>query len=308
MFNGESGPASAAASRNVVRSSSISGEICGSQQAGDGTGTSTAKKRRSSLGAKMVAIVGLTQWSKGTLQLPQAEGATKKLRSNIRRSTETGVAVEMRSRVPRQGSRESTDGSTNSNSSDGTFIFPTTRLGAESQFSDFLDGLGPAQIVGRQTLATPPMGDVHIAIMDRSGQLEVEVIEARGLTPKPGSKSLPATYIKVYLLENGACLAKKKTKVAKKTCDPLYQQALLFDEGPQGKVLQVIVWGDYGRMDHKCFMGMAQIMLDELDLSAAVTGWYKLFPTSSVADSTLGSLTRRLSQSSLESATSPSCS
>lgn len=308
MFNGESGPASAAASRNVVRSSSISGEICGSQQARDGTGTSTAKKRRSSLGAKMVAIVGLTQWSKGTLQLPQAEGATKKLRSNIRRSTETGVAVEMRSRVPRQGSRESTDGSTNSNSSDGTFIFPTTRLGAESQFSDFLDGLGPAQIVGRQTLATPPMGDVHIAIMDRSGQLEVEVIEARGLTPKPGSKSLPATYIKVYLLENGACLAKKKTKVAKKTCDPLYQQALLFDEGPQGKVLQVIVWGDYGRMDHKCFMGMAQIMLDELDLSAAVTGWYKLFPTSSVADSTLGSLTRRLSQSSLESATSPSCS
>lgn len=308
MFNGEPGPASAAGSRNVVRSSSISGEICGSQQAGSGTGTTTAKKRRSSLGAKMVAIVGLTQWSKSTLQLPQPEGATKKLRSNIRRSTETGIAVEMRSRVTRQGSRESTDGSTNSNSSEGTFIFPTTRLGAESQFSDFLDGLGPAQIVGRQTLATPPMGDVHIAIMDRSGQLEVEVIEARGLTPKPGSKSFPATYIKVYLLENGACLAKKKTKVAKKTCDPLYQQALLFDEGPQGKVLQVIVWGDYGRMDHKCFMGMAQIMLDELDLSAAVTGWYKLFPTSSVADSTLGSLTRRLSQSSLESATSPSCS
>lgn len=72
MFNGEPVPASAAASRNVVRSSSISGEICGPQQAGDGTGTTTAKKRRSSLGAKMVAIVGLTQWSRGTLQLPQA--------------------------------------------------------------------------------------------------------------------------------------------------------------------------------------------------------------------------------------------
>lgn len=71
MFNGEPGPASAGASRNVVRSSSISGEICGSQQAGGGAGTTTAKKRRSSLGAKMVAIVGLTQWSKSTLQLPQ---------------------------------------------------------------------------------------------------------------------------------------------------------------------------------------------------------------------------------------------
>lgn len=31
-------------------------------------------------------------------------------------------------------------------------------LGASSQFSDFLDGLGPAQLVGRQTLATPAIG------------------------------------------------------------------------------------------------------------------------------------------------------
>lgn len=51
---------------------------------------------------------------------PIAEGGPKKLRSTIRRSTETGIAVEMRTRVTRQGSRESTDGSTNSNSSDGT--------------------------------------------------------------------------------------------------------------------------------------------------------------------------------------------
>lgn len=71
---------------------------------------------------------------------------------------------------------------------------------------------------------------------------------------------------------------------------------------------QVIVWGDYGRMDHKCFMGMAQILLEDLDLSATVSGWYKLFPTSSLADPSIGPLTRRLSQSSLESATSPSCS
>ncbi|XP_078539891.1 regulating synaptic membrane exocytosis protein 3 [Lissotriton helveticus] len=308
MLNGET----SATARNVIRSSSISGEMYNIEKSNatppDAATLSTNKKRRSSLGAKMVAIVGLSQWSRSTLQLNQPDGGTKKLRSNIRRSTETGIAVEMRNRVTRQGSRESTDGSsTNSNSSDGTFIFPTTRLGAESQFSDFLDGLGPAQIVGRQTLATPPMGDVHIGMIDRNGQLEVEVIEARGLTSKPGSKSIPAPYIKVYLLENGACLAKKKTKTAKKTWDPLYQQPLLFEEGPQGKVLQVIVWGDYGRMDHKYFMGMAQIHLEELDLTSMVTGWYKLFPTSSMADSSIAPLTRRLSQSSLESSTSPSC-
>ncbi|XP_070586976.1 regulating synaptic membrane exocytosis protein 3-like isoform X1 [Erythrolamprus reginae] len=308
MLNGQT---SNSAARNVVRSSSISGEMYNIEKSNggnsDSASLSSTKKRRSSLGAKMVAIVGLTQWSKSTMQLNHPDGGLKKLRSNIRRSTETGIAVEMRNRVTRQGSRESTDGSTNSNSSDGTFIFPTTKLGAESQFSDFLDGLGPAQIVGRQTLATPPMGDVHIAMIDRNGQLEVEVIEARDLTPKLAAKSFPSTYVKVYLLENGACLAKKKTKSVKKNFDPLYQQALLFDEGPQGKMLQVIVWGDYGRMDHKCFMGMAQIVLDELDLSSVVTGWYKLFPTSSLADSTIGSLTRRLSQSSLESSISPSC-
>nr|XP_056712583.1 regulating synaptic membrane exocytosis protein 1 isoform X36 [Euleptes europaea] len=249
-------------------------------------------------------------------QLPQVpvrsssteqETGNKKLKSTIQRSTETGMAAEMRSRMVRQPSRESTDGSINSYSSEGNLIFPGVRLGADSQFSDFLDGLGPAQLVGRQTLATPAMGDIQIGMVDKKGQLEVEVIRARGLTQKPGSKSTPAPYVKVYMLENGACVAKKKTRIARKTLDPLYQQTLVFDESPQGKVLQVIVWGDYGRMDHKCFMGVAQILLEELDLSSVVIGWYKLFPPSSLVDPTLTPLTRRASQSSLESSTGPPC-
>ncbi|XP_074394528.1 regulating synaptic membrane exocytosis protein 1 isoform X35 [Zonotrichia albicollis] len=249
-------------------------------------------------------------------QLPQVpvrsgsieqEAGSKKLKSTIQRSTETGMAAEMRSRMVRQPSRESTDGSINSYSSEGNLIFPGVRLGADSQFSDFLDGLGPAQLVGRQTLATPAMGDIQIGMVDKKGQLEVEVIRARGLIQKPGSKSTPAPYVKVYLLENGACIAKKKTRIARKTLDPLYQQTLVFEESPQGKVLQVIVWGDYGRMDHKCFMGVAQILLEELDLSSVVIGWYKLFPPSSLVDPTLTPLTRRASQSSLESSTGPPC-
>lgn len=156
-----------------------------------------------------------------------------------------------------------------------------------------------------------PIGDIQIGMMEKKGQLEVEVIRARGLVQKPGSKSLPgenqkgyfliliqqiriqrkttttkkkngatnlpesvspsekysaeksdldcsgrplrlslmaffivlflppAPYVKVYLLNNGAYVAKKKTKIARKTLDPLYQQALLFEESPQGKVLQV---------------------------------------------------------------------
>ncbi|XP_029141132.1 regulating synaptic membrane exocytosis protein 2 isoform X27 [Protobothrops mucrosquamatus] len=240
---------------------------------------------------------------KGTLE---RKAGGKKLKSTVQRSTETGLAVEMRNWMTRQASRESTDGSMNSYSSEGNLIFPGVRLATDSQFSDFLDGLGPAQLVGRQTLATPAMGDIQVGMMDKKGQLEVEIIRARGLVVKPGSKTLPAPYVKVYLLENGVCIAKKKTKVARKTLEPLYQQLLSFEENSQGKVLQIIVWGDYGRMDHKSFMGVAQILLEELDLSNMVIGWFKLFPPSSLVDPTLAPLTRRASQSSLESSTGPS--
>ncbi|XP_037830802.1 regulating synaptic membrane exocytosis protein 1 isoform X7 [Kryptolebias marmoratus] len=298
--------------RNMMKSSSVSGEIY-TQEHTDGSQSDTAlgtvgggsKKRRSSLSARVVAIVG-NRRSRSTSQISGPEGKSKKEKgAPIQRSTETGMAVELPRNMSRQPSRESNNSSMNSCNSEGNLIFSGVNLGASSQFSDFLDGLGPAQLVGRQTLATPAIGDIQIGMMEKKGQLEVEVIRARGLVQKPGSKSLPAPYVKVYLLNNGAYVAKKKTKIARKTLDPLYQQALLFEESPQGKVLQVIVWGDYGRMDHKSFMGVAQILLDELDLSSTVIGWYKLFPPSSLVDPTLASLTRRASQSSLDSSPGP---
>lgn len=299
--------------RSMMKSSSVSSEIY-SQERTDGSQSDTAlgtvgggsKKRRSSLSARVVAIVG-NRRSRSTSQISGPEGKPKKEKgAPIQRSTETGLAVEMvRSMPSRQPSRESNNGSIHSCNSEGNLIFSGVNLGASSQLSGFLDGLGPAQLVGRQTLATPAIGDIQIGMMEKKGQLEVEVIRARGLVQKPGSKSLPAPYVKVYLLNNGAYVAKKKTKIARKTLDPLYQQALLFEESPQGKVLQVIVWGDYGRMDHKSFMGVAQVLLDELDLSSTVIGWYKLFPPSSLVDPTLASLTRRASQSSLDSSSGP---
>uniref|UniRef100_A0A8C4GLP2 Regulating synaptic membrane exocytosis 1a n=1 Tax=Dicentrarchus labrax TaxID=13489 RepID=A0A8C4GLP2_DICLA len=304
-----------ATGRHMMKSTSVSGEIYGMEHT-DGSQSDTAlgslgsgiKKRRSSLSQRVVAILP-SRRSRSTSQLSQTgKKGGKAGSSSIQRSVETGMAVEYPrggTAMNRQASRESTDGSMNSYSSEGNLIFSGMRLGADSQFSDFLDGLGPGQLVGRQTLATPAMGDVQIGLMDKKGQLEVEVIRARGLTSKPGSKSLPAPYVKVYLLDNGSCKAKKKTKIARKTLEPLYQQHLLFDESPQGKVLQVIVWGDYGRLDHKCFMGVAQILLEDLDLSSTVIGWYKLFPPSSLVDPTLAPLTRLASQTSLDSSGPP---
>ncbi len=73
------GGMSVVATRNVFRSSSISGAMYNLEKSPSSTGPDTTglagnKKRRSSLGAKMGAIVGLSQWSKSTLQLNQQGG------------------------------------------------------------------------------------------------------------------------------------------------------------------------------------------------------------------------------------------
>lgn len=59
------------------------------------------------------------------------------------------------------------------------------------------------------------------------------------LKARSGSKVLPAPYVKVYLVSGKKCIAKSKTTAARKTLDPLYQQALAFREPFQGCILQV---------------------------------------------------------------------
>ncbi|XP_075236829.1 rab3 interacting molecule isoform X6 [Lycorma delicatula] len=175
--------------------------------------------------------------------------------------------------------------------------------GESGQLSDFIEGLGPGQLVGRQVLGSPSLGDIQLSMCYKKGYLEVEVVRARGLQARQGSKVLPAPYVKVYLVSGKKCLAKAKTSTARRTLDPLYQQQLQFREPFQGCILQVTVWGDYGRIEgKKVFMGVAQIMLDDLNLSNIVIGWYKLFGTTSLVSGppSLG-LSRRSSLASLES-------
>ncbi|CAF3788288.1 unnamed protein product [Rotaria sordida] len=48
--------------------------------------------------------------------------------------------------------------------------------------------------------------------------------------------------------------------------------------------VNISVWGDYGKLDRKVFMGVCQIHLEELHLnsSAQVLDWYKLFSANSL--------------------------
>ena len=207
----------------------------------------------------------------------------KRTTITVHRSEEViPVNVNVDRRLVRQGTSVSSDGEAD--------IFPDTcseswltSTSREGQLSEFIEGLGPGQLVGRQVLGSPVLGDIQLSMCDKRGDLEVEVIRARGLQSKAGSKVLPAPWVKVYLVSGKKCLAKAKTAPARRTLDPLFQQQLVFHERYGGCVLQVTVWGDYGRVEgKKVFMGVAQIMLDDLDLSNIVIGWYKLFGTSSL--------------------------
>ncbi|XP_070777584.1 regulating synaptic membrane exocytosis protein 2-like [Enoplosus armatus] len=289
----EPSKATAVSAAPLTKSSSVGGEIC---SLGRNDDDDDDKKRRSSFGMRMMGMVGLGKKSQSASQLnPEEEEKKKKVvRLPVQRSVETGLAVEFKSRFTRQLSRDPDA----EEPKPGALIFPGVKLASDKQFTGFLEGLGPAQLAGRQTLATPPMGDIQIGMVYRKERLDVEVIRARGLVGKQGNKNTPAPYVKVYLMDNGKCVLKRRTRLARKTLDPLYQQQLQFEENPEGKVLQIIVWGDYGRMDHKSFMGAAQILLDDLDLSNMVIGWFKLFPATSLVDPALAPLTNKETEGS----------
>ncbi|KAG7512957.1 regulating synaptic membrane exocytosis 1-like isoform X1 [Solea senegalensis] len=134
-----------ATGHHMMKSTSVSGEIYGMEHT-DGSQSDTAlgslgsgiKKRRSSLSQRVVAILP-SRRSRSTSQLSQTEAAVKavdrqkeastgkkgKGSSSIQRSVETGMAVEYPrggSAMNRQASRESTDGSMNSYSSEGKYV------------------------------------------------------------------------------------------------------------------------------------------------------------------------------------------
>uniref|UniRef100_A0A1I7XH62 C2 domain-containing protein n=1 Tax=Heterorhabditis bacteriophora TaxID=37862 RepID=A0A1I7XH62_HETBA len=208
-----------------------------------------------------------------------AGGADGK-RTGFARSEEVGIpgnlsTDRLQTQIMKQASKDSTD---SAHSDNWVPVLPDGPLGT------FVDNLGPGQVVGRQVLASPVLGEIQIGIMAGRSGIDVEIIRAKNLVVKPGVKINPAPYVKVYLMEGKMCVAKAKTNPVRKTTAPLFQQHLIFNDTPKRKMLQITVLGDYGRMERKTFMGIAQIRLDDLELGPEpVIGWYKLYHSSSLA-------------------------
>lgn len=75
-----------------------------------------------------------------------------------------------------------------------SWLHAGARFDSNDPTSSFVEGLGAGQIVSRQALASPYLGDIQLSLSDRKGNLEVEVIRARRLQSKPGSKTLPCKF------------------------------------------------------------------------------------------------------------------
>ncbi|EGI69360.1 Regulating synaptic membrane exocytosis protein 2 [Acromyrmex echinatior] len=240
----------------------------------------------SSSGSAVQYQAGLSKKSNSTSQLSATGrkrrlGFGKKGKSSftVHRSEEVLPPEDtVGGRSGRQPSSASSDGE---GSGDGDSWSPSLRMAGDGQLRNFIEDLGPGQVVGRQALATHCLGEIQLSLSHTKGYLEVEVIRAKELKAKQGSKVIPASYVKLYLVNGKRCIEKAKTTTARKTLDPFYgSQLLAFKENCRGCILQVTVWGDYGRIEgKKVFMGIAQIILDELDLNQMVIGWYKLFDT-----------------------------
>ena len=71
--------------------------------------------------------------------------------------------------------------------------------GETGQLRDFIEDLGPGQVVGRQALGARCLGEIQLSLTQKKGYLEVEVIRAKDLKPKQGTKAIPGTLLDLNL-------------------------------------------------------------------------------------------------------------
>ncbi|KAL1435676.1 hypothetical protein MTO96_010970 [Rhipicephalus appendiculatus] len=125
--------------------------------------------------------------------------------------------------------------------------------------------VGPGQKNSRRDLAR--LGELKLGFIMTKGQLEVEVVCARGL-PLGSGGTPPDTYVKTYLKEGDRQMQKRKTRVVRHSCEPQYRQTLKYTAADVlGRSLLVTVWERARGFEHNQPLGAALVHLDRLELS-----------------------------------------
>ncbi|XP_044142014.1 synaptotagmin-like protein 1 [Bufo gargarizans] len=109
-------------------------------------------------------------------------------------------------------------------------------------------------------------------------ELRVLVIQCRDLTPAHSQTSNP--YVKCYLLPDKSVQGKRKTKVKKKTLDPLFNETLKYKierSELQSRFLNLSVW-HRGSLARNIFLGEVELELATWDWSQTQPAWHTLQP------------------------------
>ncbi|XP_067913537.1 phosphatidylinositol 4-phosphate 3-kinase C2 domain-containing subunit beta isoform X2 [Heterodontus francisci] len=131
---------------------------------------------------------------------------------------------------------------------------------------------------------TPPIGkvggEVKLSISYKNDKLFIMVMHIRGLVLQDGTD--PDPYVKIYLLPDPQKTSKRKTKVARKTCNPTYNEMLIYDGIPKGDVQQRVI--HLRVLSEEAFrenimLGEVYINLKDFSLNQKIVGWYHLGST-----------------------------
>ncbi|XP_019369480.1 PREDICTED: phosphatidylinositol 4-phosphate 3-kinase C2 domain-containing subunit beta isoform X3 [Gavialis gangeticus] len=142
-------------------------------------------------------------------------------------------------------------------------------------------GTSPAPKPADATWARPigkVGGEVKLSISYKNNKLFIMVMHIRGLQPIQDGND-PDPYVKIYLLPDPQKTTKRKTKVARKTCNPTYNEMLVYDGIPKGDLqqreLRLSVLSEEGFWEN-ILLGEVSIKLRDLDLTQEKMGWFAL--------------------------------
>ncbi|XP_039539857.1 phosphatidylinositol 4-phosphate 3-kinase C2 domain-containing subunit alpha isoform X2 [Pimephales promelas] len=120
-------------------------------------------------------------------------------------------------------------------------------------------------------------GEVKLSVSYRNSTLFIMVMHIKDLMSNDGAD--PNPYVKTYLLPDPHKTSKRKTKIARKTRNPTFNEMLVYSgyskETLKQRELQLGVLSAESLREN-CYLGGITLSLKDFDLSRETVKWYKL--------------------------------
>ena len=123
----------------------------------------------------------------------------------------------------------------------------------------------------------PIGGEVKVSISFSAYQLNIMIMHAKNLLPKSAG-GLSDPYVKIYLTPDPNKTTKRKTKIARRTLNPTYNETfvwLISEEELRQREIRITVW-DYDVLTENELMGGVLIDPSDCDFNKEFVGWFTL--------------------------------